>query len=200
MRLPSGCLLTRGTERRTLRSLDLFFCPFSHSSHHPCFTLAPFSFSFSFSSSFSFFFSSSISPQDLFWLCIFHFSDFKFLPCFLRLGLGPPTRIWSDHLVSMVHLHSSQRLVGSGGARDARCWRHAPKEEASASSPCRVSQTRTRPPPSSQPPPFPHFVFHTMTTRASEVKNIWIAAGDGDLERVKVRLGRLAGLPGPKGR
>lgn len=39
-----------------------------------------------------------------------------------------------------------------------------------------------------------------MTTRASEVKNIWIAAGDGDLERVKVRLGRLAGLPGPKGR
>jgi hypothetical protein len=27
-----------------------------------------------------------------------------------------------------------------------------------------------------------------MTTRASEVKNIWIAAGDGDLERVKVRL------------
>ena len=28
-----------------------------------------------------------------------------------------------------------------------------------------------------------------MTTRASEVKNVWIAAGDGDLERVKVRRG-----------
>lgn len=96
-------------------------------------------------------------------------------------------------LYGPLALVSTPRGVG-------RSERHAPKEEASASSPCRVSQTRTRPPPSSQPPPFPHFVFHTMTTRASEVKNIWIAAGDGDLERVKVRLGRLAGLPGPKGR
>lgn len=27
-----------------------------------------------------------------------------------------------------------------------------------------------------------------MTTRAGQEKNIWIAAGDGDLERVQVRL------------
>ena len=29
-------------------------------------------------------------------------------------------------------------------------------------------------------------IHNEMTTRASEVKNIWIAAGDGDVERVKV--------------
>jgi len=31
-------------------------------------------------------------------------------------------------------------------------------------------------------PPSPH---KKMTSRASEIKNIWIAAGDGDVERVK---------------
>lgn len=32
----------------------------------------------------------------------------------------------------------------------------------------------------------PTFPSQKMTSRASEIKNIWIAAGDGDVERVKV--------------
>jgi hypothetical protein len=35
--------------------------------------------------------------------------------------------------------------------------------------------------------PLSSYKSANMTTRASEVKNIWIAAGDGDVERVKVR-------------